>query len=405
MDQDSVGHRVPLSAVKLLTAALPVAWAGAVTVVAASDSLPAAVLTGSLLVVVALLATQAARLAAGRRSPGSLDRQVAIGVALPVAQMVLAAVLFAAIMFFSTHDAVLIVLVSAFAGTLGLLTGRMVTRRLVSDVRAVRDGLADVGEGRRNVEIEAHGSEELAELAAAANAMAQRLLAEERARSNLVAAISHDLRTPLTSLHLVAQALSDDILAAEERRKYLGRMQLHIAALSGLIEDLFELSRLEAGERAWAMESVKLSMLAGETLEAMQAEATAKRITVDCEIDDDLPSARANPERLQRVLFNLLHNAIRHTPAGGVITILAEVVNAALEIEVADTGTGIPEAERGHVFDAFRQGGDGAARGGNGAGLGLAIARAIVEAHDGRIWLAPACRGTRVRFRLPIASS
>lgn len=194
---------------KPLAAALPAAWAGAVTVVAAIDSLPAAALTGSLLLVVALLATQAPRLAAGRRSPGTLDRQIAIGVALPVAQMVLAAVLFAAIMFFSAHDAILIVLVSAFAGVLGLLTGRMVTRRLVTDVRAVRDGLADVGEGGRNVEIEAYGSEELAELAAAANAMAQRLQAEERARRNLVAAISHDLRTPMTSLHLVAQALSE----------------------------------------------------------------------------------------------------------------------------------------------------------------------------------------------------
>lgn len=151
------------------------------------------------------------------------------------------------------------------------------------------------------------------------------------------------------------------------------------------------------------MEGVKLSMLAGETIEA--TEATAKRITIDCEIDDALPSARANPERLQRVLFNLLTNAIRHTPAGGTITIFAQMVNAALEIEVADTGTGIPEAERGHVFDAFRQGGDRAARGGNGAGLGLAISRAIVEAHDGHIWLEPACAvrvcGSGFRSRRP----
>jgi len=113
--------------------------------------------------------------------------------------------------------------------------------------------------------------------------------------------------------------------------------------------------------------------------------------------------ACADPGRLQRVLVNLVQNAIRHTPADGAVTVLAEPVDGRLEVEVADAGPGIALADRPHVFDAFFQGGERAARSDGGAGLGLAIARAIVEAHGGEIWLAPAASGTRVRFSLALA--
>ena len=140
-------------------------------------------------------------------------------------------------------------------------------------------------------EIETAVPDELAELAAAANAMIERLRAEEAARDqaeaarrDLVAAVSHDLRTPITSLRLLAEAVGDDIVDGEIRRGYLDRMRVHIDALSALIDDLFELSRLEAGDISWSLERVPLGELVGETVEAMRVQAEAKGVAVIAEV-------------------------------------------------------------------------------------------------------------------------
>jgi signal transduction histidine kinase len=225
----------------------------------------------------------------------------------------------------------------------------------------------------------------------------------ESARRDLVAAVSHDLRTPITSLRLLAEAVGDDIVDGENRRAYLQRMRTHIDALTALIDDLFELSRLEAGDIRWTLERVPLGELVGETVEAMRTEAEVKGISMIAEIPRSLRPARANPEKLQRVLFNLIQNAIRHTPADGSVVVRAEPVADTIEVEVADSGDGITSPEREQVFTAFYRGGADAARTSGGAGLGLAVSRAIVEAHGGEIWLADAAIGTRVRFSLPVA--
>ncbi|MDP9400176.1 MAG: HAMP domain-containing histidine kinase [Actinomycetota bacterium] len=123
-------------------------------------------------------------------------------------------------------------------------------------------------------------------------------------------------------------------------------MAVHVAALSGLIDDLFELSRLEAGEITWSLRQVDLATLVGDTVDALEAEARAKGVRMRTRVPEDLPPARANPEKLQRVLFNLIHNAIRHTPADGSVAVLAEPDEAGLVVEVADTGEGIPPVDR-----------------------------------------------------------
>src|SRR5207302_53952 len=145
--------------------------------------------------------------------------------------------------------------------------------------------------------------------------------------------------------------------------------------------------------------------LVGETVAAMRVQADAKGIAVLTEVPDALQPARANPEKLQRVLFNLIQNAIRHTPADGSVVVRAEPVADRIEVEVADSGDGIAPEERERVFTAFYRGGADAARTSGGAGLGLAVSRAIVEAHGGRIWLADTAVGTRVRFSLPAAAA
>jgi len=200
----------------------------------------------------------------------------------------------------------------------------------------------------------------------------------EAARRRLVASVSHDLRTPLASLRLLVESIDDGVVTGETRDRYLGEIRTHVAALSALIDDLFELSRIEAGEISWTMSQVELRELVGDTVAAMRAPAA---------------------EKLQRVLFNLIQNAIRHTPADGSVTVRARTAAGGVEVEVADDGDGISPADGEHAFDAFYRGA-GAAERDEGAGLGLAISRAIVEAHGGRIWLEPATPGTRVRFTL-----
>ena len=177
-------------------------------------------------------------------------------------------------------------------------------------------------------------------------------------------------------------------------------MRTHIDVLSGLIDDLFELSRLEAGDIQWTLQQVSLGQLVEEAVDALRPQADAKGVSVQADVRAQQP-ARANPEKVQRVLFNLIQNAIRHTPADGSVTVLAEASNGSVEIEVSDTGDGIEADDRPRVFEPFYRGGSESARTRAGAGLGLAISRAIVEAHGGRIWLADSPSGTRVRFSLP----
>jgi signal transduction histidine kinase len=309
----------------------------------------------------------------------------------------------------SGHDAVLLAAIVVAAGALAVAAGRLLANSILRDVEAVRDGLMAVGRGEREVTIETAAGDELAQLAAATNAMTSQLRSEELARDqsdaarrHLVAAISHDLRTPITSLRLLAEAVEDDIVDGEVRRAYLARMRTHIDVLSNLIDDLFELSRLEAGDITWSLEQVPLHDLVNETVDAMRLHAEAKRVAVRSEVPDALAPARANPEKLQRVLFNLIQNSIRHTPADGSVVVRAERVADEIEVEVLDTGEGIAPEERDRIFTAFYRG--DASRTGGGAGLGLAVSRAIVEAHGGRIWLADTPVGTRVRFSLPAAA-
>jgi signal transduction histidine kinase len=335
---------------------------------------------------------------------GSLSRQFGLAVAIVVAPVLIALVVIEVLMVVSGHQAVLVAVIVVAAGAVAVGFAQLLARGILGDVESIRDGLAAVGRGSRDATIETGAHDELAELAEAANAMIVRLRDEEKARRHLVAAVSHDLRTPITSLRLLADAVGDGVVDGETRRAYLQRMSTHIDALSALIDDLFELSRLEAGDIGWSLERVPLGELVGETVEAMRVQAEAKGVAVLSEVPDALVPARANPEKLQRVLFNLIQNAIRHTPADGSVVIRAEPHDGRIEVEVCDTGAGIAPEERSHVFTAFYRGGEDAARSSAGAGLGLAVSRAIVEAHGGEIWLEDAPVGTRVRFSVPVAA-
>jgi signal transduction histidine kinase len=244
--------------------------------------------------------------------------------------------------------------------------------------------------------------------AALAAALAVRLAMEERsrreieaARRQLVAAASHDLRTPLASLRLLVESIEDGVATGETRDRYLREIRAHVGVLSDLVDDLFELSRIEAGDISWSLRQVELHGLIGDTVAAMRAPADKRGVSLAAELPPGQLLASANAEKLQRVLFNLIQNAIRHTPADGSVTVRARSAGGNVEVEVVDSGEGVPAGAGERVFEAFYRG--DAARGDDGAGLGLAISKAIVEAHGGRIWLEDGMPGTRVRFTLKAA--
>ncbi len=225
--------------------------------------------------------------------------------------------------------------------------------------------------------------------------------ARERARRTLVAAISHDLRTPLASLRLLTDAIRDGVVD----HGALEQMDFHVRWLESLVDDLFELSRIEAGDVDWPMEPVALRELVEETVEGMRGQAAAAQLRLACRVREATPPVRASPEKLQRVLFNLIDNALRHSPAGG--TVIVEAAPGAspgeVAVWVADSGGGIPEEDRDRVFEPFFRGGAPPARPGGGAGLGLYICRAIVEAHGGQIGIVGTQTGTQVRILLRAA--
>ena len=388
-----------------------VALAGGLVTATAFGPRDGLVLAALLLGSGAPLLTLSHLLARRRARVGSLSRQFGLAIALVVGLALASVAVVAGLMFVSTHDAVILMLLLVSAGVLAVYSASILAREVMWDIGVVAQGVTAVGHGARDVRLETRAADEVAELAAAGNRMIEQLAAREAerdaaeaARRSLLAAVSHDLRTPLASLRVLVEALGgeEEALDEETRRRYLGQLAVHVASLEGLIDDLFELSRLEAGEIEWPMEELRLDELVEETVEAMGAHAGAEGVVVEANAPAALPLVRGNPEKLQRVLFNLIDNAIRHTPEGGRIVVVAEgAPGGGVEIEVADSGEGIDAAEREQVFDPFYRGGRESSRTRRGAGLGLTICRAILDVHGGRVWVAESQSGARVRFSVP----
>jgi signal transduction histidine kinase len=383
----------------------------AAAIMAPAHGVGPALVTAAIAVGLGAPALAGAHVLAARRRFTSLRRQFALSAAVAVGVILISVLAASQLMFVSEHDALLVSAIVLAAGLVALRVGDLVAGGVTRDLRSTGDALEAVGRGERDLRLGSTAADEIGALARAADSMAEQLAEGERARNaaeearrQLVAAVSHDLRTPIAALRLLVEAIEDEVVDESTRRRYLTTMRTHIDSLSAMIDDLFELSRIEAGQIEWSMRQVELSLLVDETVAAMRPEAQARHVEVRSELGDARLSAHADPEKIQRVLFNLIRNAIRHTPADGSVTVRAEAGLEAVRIEVADTGHGIPPADRAHVFEPFYRGTREAARDSEGAGLGLAICRAIVENHGGRIWIGPSEQGTRVRFSLPSGS-
>jgi signal transduction histidine kinase len=310
-------------------------------------------------------------------------------------------------MFVSDHDATLLgvlLLYSVGAGVgAGVVAARTSIRalgRLASTARALGDGELDARTG------ELDAGPELDRLARTMDEMAarlQRALDRERAaeaiRRDLISAVSHDLRTPLSSLRAMVEAINDGVIDdPATMRRYAAEMRRSTNQLVTMIDDLFELAQLEAGAIEAETERALLGEVVHAAVAAVRLQAEEKGLALETNLAgaEDVPCS----PRLVRVLQGLLVNAVRHTPADGTVRVEARRSADGLELAVADTGEGIPADDLDRVFDPFYR--VDPARSGGGAGLGLALAKRIVEALGGRISAeSEPSRGSRFAVVLP----
>ncbi len=318
-----------------------------------------------------------------------------LGVALP-----LGAVLLSGIAMFHMGADVVILAVTAASSTVTLGVALLVARAISGPVGRLATTSGRLAAGDLETRADEKGPRELAQLGVSFNEMAAHLEELFDARRQLVAWASHDLRTPLASLQAMIEAVEDGLVPADH---YLPAMRDQVATLGTLVDDLFELSRIDAGALTLELREAELPPLVESCLRGLEAEAQAKHVQLGASFDGAARPVRIAPDKIERVLVNLVTNALRHTPTDGVVAVRVAPEPDGVRISVEDTGEGLtPDAAR-RMFDRFWRADQ--ARSSGHAGLGLAIARGIVEAHGGRIWAERrAGGGARVSFTLPASA-
>jgi two-component system, OmpR family, sensor histidine kinase BaeS len=276
------------------------------------------------------------------------------------------------------------------------LAGRAV-RRMAAPVGDVMDAADRVAGGDYGTRVQPRGSDEVRRLASSFNQMVERLEAHEAQRRGLLADVAHELRTPLSVIRGNVEGMLDGLYPADEA--HLAPVLEETAVMSRLLDDLQTLSTAEAGVLRLHRERVDPEALLQDAVAAFRARADAAGVTLECRAADGVPELDVDPVRIGEVLANLLANAVRHTPRGGSVTAAVEPSAAGVAFTVADTGSGIDPTDLPYVFDRFVKSADS-----GGAGLGLAIARSLVQAHGGSITAdSRPGRGTTMRFVLPLA--
>jgi signal transduction histidine kinase len=329
----------------------------------------------------------------------SLRLQLA-GFALLAVALPLLAVLLSGWVMFHMGDDVKILAVAAASAAAAVAAALWLASSIARRVERLRNASRRLAGGELDARAPEDGPRELAELGHAFNAMAQSIEELFDARRELVAAASHDLRTPVASIAAMLEALEDGLADVDE---YLGPLQEETRRLTLLVEDLFELVRIDAGALAYELRDVALAPLVESCLRGLEAEARARNVRLERSLANH--AARCAPEQVERVLLNVLTNALSHTPSDGTVAVTLTSNDGHVRVTVEDTGDGLSAETARKMFDRFWRGDSARASSSGGAGLGLAIARGLVEAQGGRIWAEPrVAGGARVSFTLPAAS-
>jgi len=341
----------------------------------------------------------------------SIGLQVAVVVLATVGAVGVGAMAAAKAMFISNHDLHTLAVMPLAAGTVGAIVAFLLGSRVSSAGRALGAMARSIGNGAPAQAALRPPTGEFAALARELEEMSHRLeeaRARERAldgsRRELIAWVSHDLRTPLAGMRAIAEALEDGVVEdPDTAARYYRTLRIETERLAHLVDELFELSMIHAGALRLHMERASLSDLVSDAISASSASAGARRVRVEGRVEGQAPELFLAPSEVSRVLRNLLDNAIRHTPSDGSVWIQTGLEGNAAYVSVADECGGIPEADLPRVFDPSFRGEPARTPSENGgAGLGLAIARGIVEAHHGDISVRNDGAGCRFTMRLPL---
>jgi signal transduction histidine kinase len=297
-----------------------------------------------------------------------------------------------------------LLLVAAVAGLGAVLLIVSLSRRILGPVEALTSAARRMEAGDLSQRVKIASNDEIGDLARAFNSMADGLARLERLRRNMVTDVAHELRTPLTNIRGYLEAVRDDLVKPE--RRVIESLYEETLLLNHLVDDLQDLSLAEAGQLRLERQPVALADLVDQAIGAFAPQAEAKGIALHVDAPEDLPLVNVDPRRIGQVLRNLLNNALTHTGPGGEVSVAAVAGDRWIEIKIRDTGTGIAAADLPYVFERFYRADRSRSRATGGAGLGLAIARQLVEAHGGQIAVESKIdEGTQFTFTLPVAET
>ncbi len=316
----------------------------------------------------------------------------------------------ARLMFASQHDLLLASVLLIFAGGMATALGYFLSSTITDRIELLKQAAEKLAKGTLETRVPVSGRDEVASLATTFNQMAAQIQTAdlkqrelERLRTDLIAWVGHDLQTPLASIRAILEALADGVVDDPETvQRYLATAQRDVRSLSMLIDDLFQMAQLDAGGLPLDRASSSLADLISDTLESFSELATRRGVTLEGGLESGVDPVFMDTQRIGRVLNNLISNAVRHTPSGGRVEVRARRLSAGVQVTISDTGEGIYPEDLPHVFERFYRGEKSRSRLTGGAGLGLAIARGIVQAHGGQIHAeSQPEQGTRFIFTLP----
>lgn len=286
---------------------------------------------------------------------------------------------------------------------LGILLIRQITRPLAELGRASRR----IAAGERAVQVEPSSGDEIGQLARTFNQMASALDRQETLRRNLMTDVAHELRTPLAGIQGTVEAMQDGVFPLTSDN--LGSIHEQVAMLNRLVEDLRTLAHMEADQLSLQLQELDLAQTAASIVAAQQSIAVRKGVEMAFETNGEMPTVRADSERIGQVILNLISNAVRHTQAGGRVSVRLSAADGGVVLSVEDNGEGIPADALPRVFERLYRSDSSRSRQSGGSGLGLAIAQRLVEAHGGRIWAESpppgSSKGTRFSVFLPAQGS